>query len=347
VSDIKATGAAEAHQEPEAAPDLVEISSSDIVSSLGGRAPTEGQLATAARGLGLTAAEVTALAAGRSNLRMTNAQYGELKTKLAKQYGQGLDGKTDAKGSLCGSSGTPAPPAAKQVPAVTTESNTRKIVVAGTKVHEGTVDGGTITLRTGAQEDVDAHPDNFTISYKGTDAPNEHLLQFIHREIIGIHDDGSAHPVNDSLSTSGTRGGSYKLTLGGTATANGTPVLENYNTDSANGSDPFYEAGGASNRTADSTTMIDMPSAMKPKVDAAFAAGAKSVVSRAHFDTYLVHTDAVTYHVQVSVEWSFPSSTTVDPRPTMKSEGGGAATQLPDLIRQKFHAQYPAFNFIK
>jgi len=231
--------------------------------------------------------------------------------------------------------------------AVTTEDHSHNITVQGTKVHEGNVDGGTITLRTGAQEDIDAHPDNFTIQYKGTDAPNQHWLQFIHREIIGIHDDGSSHPVDDSLSTSGTRGGSYRLTLGGTKSANGTPGVANYNTDSADGSNPFYEAAFSANRTADSTTIIDLPGAMKPKVDAAFAAGAKSVVSRAHFDTYLVHTDAVTYHMQVSVEWNFASSATVDPRPTMKTEGGGAATQLPDLIRQKFHAQYPAFNFVK
>jgi hypothetical protein len=347
VSDIKSAAPEQAPKQPEAAPDLLEISRGDIAASLAGRAPTSGQLASAGRALGLSLAEVATLAAGRSSLRLTHAQYADLKAKLAKQYGQAMDNKSDAKGSICGSSGTPAPPAATQVPPVTGEHNTRNIVVPGTKAHEAAVDGGTITLRTGAQEDVDANPDNFTISYKGTDAPNEHLLQFIHREIIGVHSDGSSHPVDDALSTTGTRGGSYRLTLGGTKSSNGTPGIDNYNTDTTSSTDPFYEAGGASNRTADSTTMIDLPNAMKPKVDAAFAAGATSVVSRAHFDTYLVHTDAVTYHIQVSVEWKFASSAVADPRPTMTTSGSGPATQLPDVIRQRFHSQFPSFNFLK
>jgi hypothetical protein len=355
VSDPKPASAEPAKaQEPEdASPDLVEISRGDLASALAGQQPTKAQLASVARSLGLTAAEVAALAAGTADLRMTHAQYGELKAKLAKQYAQTMDQKTDdaKSGSLCGSSGTPAPPAATQVPPVTSTNNKRKIVVEGDKAHEGAVDGGTVTLRTGAKEDIDTHPDNFTIGYKGTDAPNQHWLQFINREVIGIHADNSAHPVNDSISTSGTRGGSYKLTLGGTETTKGAPGEANYNTDSDDSSDPFYEkgngAGEPANRTADSTTIIDMPSSAKAKVDAAFAAGAKKVVSRANFSTFLVHTDAVTYKVQVSVVWTFNSSADVDPRPTMTTEGGGKATELPSTIRARFHAQYPAFSFIK
>jgi hypothetical protein len=352
-SDLKAaTPAAVEDTKPleEQNQDLVEVSRDDIAAQLGGRQPTASQMALAGRSLGLGFGETLALASGKSNLRLTRAQYEQLRAKFAAQTAQTVandEKNADSKGSLCGTSGTPSPPAAKSVPPVTSENNNRKITVEGTKKHEGTVDGGTVTLKVNAQEDVDLHPDNFTIAYKGTDSPNQHWLQFIHREIVGIHADGSAHPVNDRITSTGTRGGSgYKLTLGGTASSNGAPKQENYNTDSADSADPFYETGGASNRTADSTTIIDMPSSMKPKIDAAFAAGAKKVVSRAHFDTYLVHTDAVTYHVQVSVIWEYGSSAD-DPRPSMTSEGGGKATELPSDIRATLHAQFPAFNFIK
>jgi hypothetical protein len=338
--------------EPEVADEL-EISRGDLASSLAGQEPSKAQLASAARSFGLSLNEITALAKGQADLRLTRAQYEQLRAKIAKQYAQTIGKEADdaKSGSLCGSSGSPSPPAATAVPPVTSTNNKRKITVEGKKEHEGTVDGGTVTLRTNAQEDIDTHPDNFTIGYKGPDAPNQHWLQFINREVVGVHADGSAHPVNDSITTSGTRGGSYKLTLGGTATSKGAPKEENYNTDSDDSSDPFYEKGNASgepaNRTADSTTIIDMPSSAKAKVDAAFAAGAKKVVSRANFTTFLVHTDKVVYKVQVTVEWTFASAATTDPRPSMSSEGGGKATELPSTIRTKFHSQYPAFNFIK
>jgi hypothetical protein len=350
VSDTKAEAA------PTAAPAVeetaeqaqIEISRAEIAQQLAGQQLTTLQKAQMARGLGLTLGEITALASGRSDLRMTPAQYADLKAKLTAQYAKTMaDGKAaDGKG-LCGSSGTPATPAAKTVPPNTSIHDNRKITVEGTKAHEANVDGGVVTLRTGAQEDVDLHPDNFTIAYKGPDAQNHHWLQFIHREIIGIHADNSAHPQTGNVTTSGTRGGAgYKLTTGGTAAKPGTPTAENYNTDTTSSTDPFYEAGFASNRTADSSTIIDLPGTLTPKISAAFAAGAKKVVSRAMFDTYLIHTDKVTYHMQVTVEWTHNAAAD-DPRPVMTTSGSGAASDLPPDIRTTFHAQYPAFNFIK
>lgn len=120
---------------------------------------------------------------------------------------------------------------------------------------------------------------------------------------------------------------------------------DNYNTDTA-GSDPFYESGGINNRTADATTMYDQPSAIDARVQAAFAAGAIRVISRAHFDTFLVTSDHVAYRVQISVVYDHASATAT-PSPVTTMTSAGAAATLPVVIKERFDEQWPAFNFIK
>ena len=79
------------------------------------------------------------------------------------------------------------------------------------------------------------------------------------REVIGADDKGGASaPVKDSITTSG---GTYDLTDNGTFDKPGTPGKTNYNTDSPNKSDPFYEATFEADRTADSATMASCASA--------------------------------------------------------------------------------------
>lgn len=343
-----------AHDHEEPASEMVEISRSELGPRLADAGLSSVQLAKLAFELRLSPGEIAALAAGNADLHLTRAQYEGLRASLAKQYGKAAaNADGSGSGSLCGSSSSPqksAPTATPVTKTVAPNNNTtpnHNITIAGTKAHEGDVNGGKVVLRTGAKEDIDLHPDNFTIEYKGPDSKNAHWLQFIHREVIGVHADASAHPVVGNIQSSGTRGGAgYQLTQGGTATKAGAPGTDNYNTDTASATDPFYESAFSANRTADSTTIIDLPSAMKHKVSEAFAAGAKSVVSRAAFDTYLVQVDKVTYHVQVTVQWNFAADTD-DPRPTMTTSGSGAAAGLPADIRTKFHAQYPDFNFIK
>jgi hypothetical protein len=82
------------------------------------------------------------------------------------------------------------------------------------------------------------------------------------------------------------------------------------------------------------------------RVQAAFAAGATRVISRAHFDTYLITTDHVVYHVQLSVLYDFASAAAT-PSPVTSMNAAGAATALPSEIAQRFHAQFPSFSFIK
>lgn len=285
------------------AEDRLTISRAQILQAL--HSPMAASTAATALGqvLQLDTAQIAALAGGTADLQLTREQYDNLRSSIARAYRDGMPEAADAEsGSLCGSSSSPAPTTtAKTVPSVTTTRSTVTETAAGTKVKEDKVGSGsgTVTVRTDVKGTFPGSSRDhlFAIFYKGTDSKDNHWLQFIHREILGVHADSSVHAQTGSITTTG---GSYKLTTGGTATANGMPAKDNYNTDTA-GSDPFYESGGINNRTADATTMYDQPSAIDARVQAAFAAGAIRVISRAHFDTFLVTSDHVAYRVQISV----------------------------------------------
>src|SRR5262249_16943655 len=116
--------------------------------------------------------------------------------------------------------------------------------------------------------------------------------------------------------------------------------------DTASATDPFYEAAGVNNRSADATTIYDLPGSAVDKVSQVFAAGATRAVSRAHFTTYLIQDDKVTFKVQINIEWKFAAA----PRAAgVQSETPGPsapANALDPTIRTRFVAQWPAFNFI-
>jgi hypothetical protein len=343
--------------------DLVQLSGGEIAQMLGGLDPDAEGMALIAADLQLTQAEVATLVSGHSDLELTPAQYSQLRDSIASRYAQS-EAESDQKssGSLCGTSKPSPKPAtkssaptstssssgststAKSVPPVTTTASQVSETAAGTTAHTGKVGVGTVTVRTDVQGTIGSttYKHLFALSYKGKDSKDAHWLQFIHREIIGINADGSAHPQTGSVTTTG---GSYDLTPGGTATTNGTPAASNYNTDSASSTDPFYEAAGANNRTADASTMYDLPGAINSRVQAAFSAGAKKVVSRAHFDTFLVQKDKVTYQSSLTIEYTFNSSTAT-PSPVSTLDSAGAASSLPATIRTRFHSQYSAFNYI-
>jgi hypothetical protein len=324
---------------------LVTVSKAQIAEAL--RSSILAPTAAAAIGqtLGLDSKQLSALTGGQADLQLTQVQYDNLRSSVAKLYHEGQDNVDAQSGSLCGSS-SPAPTtsAMTQVPSVTTTGTQVTETTAGTKQKEEKVGSGTVTVRTDVKGTFPGGSrDNlFAISYKGTDSKDAHWLQFIHREIVGINSDGSAHPQTGSIATTG---GSYKLTTGGTDARSGTATKDNYNTDTA-GSTPFYESGGINNRSADATTMYDQPSAADARVQAAFSAGATRVISRAHFDTFLVTVDKVTYHVQIDVVYDY-SSATATPSPVTTMASAGAATALPSEIKQKFDEQWPAYKFIK
>lgn len=333
--------------------DLITVDRGQIAQAL--KSPLAGPSAANAVGsaLHLNATQISALVGGASDLQLTKEQYANLHTSITQLYrqsqtkGSEKSGETtDVAGSLCGSSASPTPTAApkKTVPSVTGTNTHVTETSAGTKTKEEKVGSGTVTVRTDVKGTFGGSADHlFALTYKGSDSKDAHWLQFIHREILGIHADGTAHAQTGNITTTG---GTYKLTTGGTATTNGAPGKDNYNTDTASATDPFYEAGGLNNRSADSTTMYDLPGPADARVQAAFAAGATRVISRAHFDTFLVNTDHVVYHVKIDVVYDF-SSAAATPAPVSSMPSAGAAAGLPATIQEKFHAQFPSFNFIK
>lgn len=299
-----------------------------------------------AREAGMNTEEISALASGAA-LAMTAAQHASLQAALASAYARG-PGQSDVTedgtgGSVCGSSGNPS---SQRVAPVTTAASYVTENAPGNTVHAGSVNGGTVTLRheVDYSSGTSRWPSGFAVSYQGPDSQNAHWLQFIWREIVQKDGSNNVTAVTGPIRTTG---GTYDLTSGGTMTAPGTPAENNYNTDTASSSDPFYEAGFTNNRTADASTIYDAPGAAVQIIQRAFTNGATEVKSRAHFSTFLVQTNRVTYKTETHLEWHYTSATAT-PSPTFRTGGNGAASQLaPDALRNRFHAQFPAFNFIR
>jgi hypothetical protein len=314
------------------------------------------QVARQALAAGLASEEVAALLSG-AELAVDDRQEQALRAAVASSYAAGPGrggGKgggeapvTDADGSTCGCSGNPSTPVPRQVAPVTGTRTGATEVNTGTTAHTGTVGGGTVTLRHDIhyrKTDGTDREHGFAVRYEGTDSQNAHWLQFIWREIVRRDASNNEAALTDSITTTG---GSYQLTPGGTLTSSGTPGQNNYNTDNAPGApDPFYENSGVANRTGDSTTIYDHPAAADAFVRREFSNGATAVKSRAHFLTFLVQTDRVTYKTSTNMEWSFAAATD-RPAPVFSTGTNGAASNLaPDALRQRFHAQWPAFNYI-
>jgi len=343
--------------------DLVNVSGDQIRQALAQKQATPDVVAMIAQDLQLSPGEVARLRAG-APLTMTPAQYASIVAGLTQAFARpakraegGATTPAQADGDFCSCNGSPTPTPAPtgHVPAVTSTTTGLTETNAGTTRVDDTVGTGAaqghVMLRTGVVGINPTRVGSFAISYRGPDSQNAHWLQFIWREVIGVHADNSSHPVAGTLQTTGAF--TYELCTSGNATTVGTPGVNNYNTDSADASNPFYEAAGRNTRTADATTIYDQPVANKPKMEEAVAAGATRVVSRAHFNTFLIQNDHVTYAVQTNVEWSLTADQIsamggdINANPGTQTAGtSGAATALPALMAQRLHQQYPAFNFI-
>jgi hypothetical protein len=207
------------------------------------------------------------------------------------------------------------------------------LTAAGAEAVKGKVPGGELSARTGASMGA-PYDQMYSLGYKGGLAAESHWLQFIWREVVVTDARGKDSRLADSITTTG---GTYNLTT--------DPDAPNYNTDSASATSPFYEAGGLHGRTADSITMYDMPAPATAFVTREFAGGAKRVVSRAHFNTFLVRDYKVLQHVKVEVEWTFVNAAAPPRVQSARSEGN--AESLPDDIKLRLVAQYPLFAYIK
>lgn len=224
-----------------------------------------------------------------------------------------------------------------------------KVTKPGTLESTTKVGEGSVEVHTGQaleREGANDGDNNFALTYQGKDADQVRFLQFIWREIVGIDDKGVSAPVKGSITTSG---GTYDLTDNGTYAKPGTPSKKNYNTDSPNAAEPFYEGFGEADRTADAAKMIDLPGAATGQVKGAFRNGAQKVASRAHFNTFLIKDRKVTFKTAIDIAWDFPDAASADaPKPGHHTvSGSSAADALPATIAERFHEQYPAFKDIK
>jgi hypothetical protein len=311
------------------------------------RQATPEALARMAADVGITAAELDKLRAGQTGLAMTPAQHAQVLAILARRYAsqpaEGTPAVANDHGDAWGCSGSPQPQPqpARQIPSLTSPRTDVHETGPGTGLTDQAGAGGRVVVRYNIPTDMG---NAFAISYTGPNSENSHWLQFIWREAIGEKADHSVVVITDPIRTNA---GQYNLTGGGTMARSGTPTRDNYNTDSLDSSNPFYESTPGSNRTADSTTMYDTPGNLQALVQRMFgpAMSCTRVITRAHFVDYLVQDDRVSYQTGITLQWTFNAATDT-PTPTATAGTTGATTHLDPVIKAKFLAQYPTYAFI-
>jgi hypothetical protein len=200
------------------------------------------------------------------------------------------------------------------------------------------VEGGTVTALTGAGYSTPsggAGSVSFAVAYRGGLAGDSRWLQFIWREIEVTAADGTIRQLADPV-TVGAR--TYPLTT--------NPRSPSYSVDSRSGSDPFYEASTSTARREPDLTMIaDAPTPIQALVTREYGAGARSVVSRAHFEIYLIRDYRTLYHVGVDVEHPFRDAT--HHGTTRQIRVTEAVSELPADLRAVLVRDYPAFSYIQ
>ena len=210
---------------------------------------------------------------------------------------------------------------------------------AGTEGFSANVPGGAVSAHTGTKYTRGGRqrPAGFSIGYEGGLASESHWLQFIWREIIVTNAAGAERRLNDPITTSG---GHYNLTT--------DPAHPVYNTDS-DPPNPFYESTGISNRTAEATTIFDYPGEPVAWVNREFRRGASRVVSRAHFNSFLIRDYKTLERVSIDIEWTFNSLIPAGAPPAGRTyaTSGAKVDKLPDDMKTVLVAQFPAFDYIQ
>jgi hypothetical protein len=208
---------------------------------------------------------------------------------------------------------------------------------AGTSLATGPVTGGTTSINSGAGY-TPGFGNGFSIKYQGGISNDSRWLQFIWREIVVTRADGSVVSLNDSITNS--VGKTYNLTT--------DPSSPHYNTDTASATNPFYEGSFTAIRTADSTSMYDMPGSVLSFVRREFGKTANPVtgiVSRAHFNTFLVRDYRPMQQMSITVEWTFTSA--AEPPRVYSLDTAKAVDSLPSDIRNIFITQFPNYSYIE
>jgi hypothetical protein len=176
---------------------------------------------------------------------------------------------------------------------------------------------------------------SFAVSYSGGLAADSRWLQFIWREIEVTDSTGATRLLNDPV-TIGAR--TYPLT-----TNAGRP---SYSVDSRSPSDPFYEANTSTARREPDLTMIaDAPTPIRSLVSREYAAGARSVTSRAHFEIFLIRDYRTLYHVGIDVEHAYRDATNYGTTRNIRVTEN--VSELPGDLRSVLIRDYPAFEYIQ
>lgn len=204
---------------------------------------------------------------------------------------------------------------------------------AGVEAFKQKVPGGEVSAKTGVDPGFGT-AEGYEIGFKGGLARETHWLQFIWREIEVTDPVRGQFRLSDIWPSNVSP---YKLT-----TDPDSPV---YNTDSLDPTNPFYEAAGASEVTAETMTMFDMPSDPAALVAREFAAGATHVVARAHFNTFMVRDDRVLEQTKVDVQWDHLAPAT--PPRTQSAKSAGKVSRLPKDMKKRLVEQYPRFSYIQ
>jgi hypothetical protein len=200
------------------------------------------------------------------------------------------------------------------------------------------VEGGQVTALTEVQYPAPRGGTgslSFGVTYQGGLAPDTRWLQFIWREIEVTAANGTVSRLNDPV-TIGAR--TYPLT-----TNTNSP---SYSVDSRSPTQPFYEASASTARREPDLTMIgDAPTPIRSLVSREYANGARSVVSRAHFEIYLIRDYRTLYHIGIDIEHTFRDATHF--RTVRQIRVTELSTQLPTDVHTALVRDYPAYSYIQ
>jgi hypothetical protein len=222
------------------------------------------------------------------------------------------------------------------------------IATRGTVAHTGTVGTGatrgTVEARTNEEiQTGTARAGNLiAISYSGANAANARWFQFVWFEMEVVSPALTGRVSATIPTTSGTK----------PFTTN--PASPSWSVDSADGISPDYiYSGGIGIRDTATHTMFDQPggTSVAPLFQAVLSAvsGATSATFTAHFSTYLVINDVVTYHVP----WAAATTATVSGTTATIANvaytvgAAGAASSLPTNLRTILHTNYPSYTGIR
>jgi hypothetical protein len=172
----------------------------------------------------------------------------------------------------------------------------------------------------------------FAIGYEGEQAADSGWLQFAWADVEVTAVDGTKRKLADR----------------GIATSNGQmdlttdPNMPNYKIDSnpATSETPFYEDDdGTMARTPSATTIFDAPTGLREIAQREHAAGAKKVVVRHRFDTFLVRASQAIYQVSLLLTWEY--TFTDSPRRTQEIVHTGAVAGLPPAMKRQLVEEFP------